>query len=144
MWPAIYGLGAVSATNFEEYRAINELILNGKKILPNVIVAAGPEENTYDTVVISKAADTMLSMSGIEATFVVSKNTKGYVSISARSRSKINVQRIMEKLGGGGHFNLAAAQIEGKTVSEVLQLLNQEIMDQVIKEEVIIDEEKKG
>ena len=134
----------ISATNFEEYRAINELILNGKKILPNVIVAAGPEENTYDTVVISKAADTMLSMSGIEATFVVSKNTKGYVSISARSRSKINVQRIMEKLGGGGHFNLAAAQIEGKTVSEVLQSLNQEIMDQVIKEEVIIDEEKKG
>lgn len=133
----------ISATNFEEYRAINELILNGKKILPNVIVAAGPEENTYDTVVISKAADTMLSMSGIEATFVVSKNTKGYVSISARSRSKINVQRIMEKLGGGGHFNLAAAQIEGKTVSEVLQSLNQEIMDQVIKEEVIIDEEKK-
>lgn len=48
--------------------------------MPNVIVAAGPEENTYDTVVISKAADTMLSMSGIEATFVVSKNTKGYVS----------------------------------------------------------------
>ena len=134
----------ISATNFEDYRAINELILNGKKILPNVIVAAGPEENTYDTVVISKAADTMLSMSGIEATFVVSKNTKGYVSISARSRSKINVQRIMEKLGGGGHFNLAAAQIEGKTVSEVLQSLNQEIMDQVIKEEVIIDEEKKG
>ncbi|MBP2620258.1 DHH family phosphoesterase [Streptococcus panodentis] len=133
----------ISATNFEEYRAVNELILNGRKILPNVIVAAGPEENTYDTVVISKAADTMLSMSGIEATFVVSRNTKGYVSISARSRSKINVQRIMEKLGGGGHFNLAAAQIEGHSVAEVVQTLNQEIMDQVIKDEVMIDEEKK-
>ena len=135
----------ISATNFEEYRAVNELILNGKKILPNVIVAAGADEASYDTVVISKAADTMLAMSGIEATFVVGRNTKGYVSISARSRSKINVQRIMEKMGGGGHFNLAAAQIADLPVAEVVQNLNQEIMDEVIKNEVIEikDEEKK-
>jgi len=129
----------ISATNFEEYRAVNELILNGKKILPNVIVAAGPDNTSYDTVVISKAADTMLAMSGIEATFVVSKNTEGYVSISARSRSKINVQRIMEKMGGGGHFNLAAAQVSDQSISEVTQRLNQEIMDQVIKNEEIIE-----
>ena len=134
----------IAATDFEEYREVNELILQGRKLGADVLIAQAKDSTTYDTVVISKAADTMLSMSGIEATFVVSKNTKGYVSISARSRSKINVQRIMEKLGGGGHFNLAAAQIEGRTVSEVLQSLNQEIMDQVIKEEVIIDEEKKG
>ena len=129
----------ISATNFEEYRAVNELILNGKKILPNVIVASGPDNTSYDTVVISKAADTMLAMSGIEATFVVSKNTEGYVSISARSRSKINVQRIMEKMGGGGHFNLAAAQVSDQSISEVTQRLNQEIMDQVIKNEEIIE-----
>lgn len=129
----------ISAINFEEYRAVNELILNGKKILPNVIVAAGPDNTSYDTVVISKAADTMLAMSGIEATFVVSKNTEGYVSISARSRSKINVQRIMEKMGGGGHFNLAAAQVSDQSISEVTQRLNQEIMDQVIKNEEIIE-----
>lgn len=132
----------ILATDFEEYRAVNELILNGKKILPNVIVAAGAEEATYNTVVISKAADTMLTMSGIEATFVVGRNTSGYVSISARSRSKINVQRIMEKLGGGGHFNLAAAQIEDKPLKEVVRLLNQEIMDQVIRDQVNVEEEK--
>ncbi len=45
-------------------------------------------------------------MAGIEAVFVITRNTKGYVSISARSHSKINVQRIMEEMGGGGHFNL--------------------------------------
>lgn len=51
--------------------------------------------------------DAMLAMSGIEASFVLAKNTQGFISISARSRSKLNVQRIMEELGGGGHFNLA-------------------------------------
>ena len=125
----------MSATNFEEYRLVNELILRGRKILPNVIVASGPEEMTYDTVVISKAADTMLAMSGIEATFVVSHNVKGYVSISARSRSKINVQRIMEEMGGGGHFNLAAAQLQDLTVLEATNILNQHIIDEVIKNE---------
>ena len=69
----------------------------------------------------------------------MSKNTEGYVSISARSRSKINVQRIMEKMGGGGHFNLAAAQVSDQSISEVTQRLNQEIMDQVIKNEEIIE-----
>ena len=132
----------ISSTNFEEYRAVNELILTGKKLLPNVIVAVGAENASYDTVVISKAADTMLAMSGIEATFVVSRNTEGYVSISARSRSKINVQRIMEKMGGGGHFNLAAAQVSDQTVAEVTQRLNQEIMDQVMDNEESIEKEK--
>ena len=132
----------ISSTNFEEYRAVNELILTGKKLLPNVIVAAGAENASYDTVVISKAADTMLAMSGIEATFVVSRNTEGYVSISARSRSKINVQRIMGKVGGGGHFNLAAAQVSDQTVAEVTQRLNQEIMDQVMDNEESIEKEK--
>ena len=82
----------------------------------------------------------MLAMSGIEATFVVSKNTQGYVSISARSRSKINVQRIMEKMGGGGHFNLAAAQLKDVTVAEATRKLNQEIMDETIKKDEEIAE----
>ena len=47
-----------------------------------------------------RAADAMLAMSGIEASFVLAKNTQGFISISARSRSKMNVQRIMEELGG--------------------------------------------
>ena len=130
----------ISATDFDEYRSVNELILRGNKILPNVIVASGSEDTSYQTVVISKAADTMLAMSGIEATFVVSKNTQGYVSISARSRSKINVQRIMEKMGGGGHFNLAAAQLKDVTVAEATRKLNQEIMDETIKKDEEIAE----
>ena len=124
----------ISATDFDEYREVNELILNGKKILPNVLVATGVEEKCYDTVVISKAADAMLAMSGIEASFVVSKNKQNSISISARSRSKINVQRIMEELGGGGHFNLAAAQIPDQTIAQVVHSLNEIIVREVLKD----------
>lgn len=113
----------ISAVDFEEYRSINELILQGERIVPNIIVASGPDDKVYTNVIASKAADTMLEMSGIEASFVLTRNNRGQVAISARSRSKINVQRIMEDLGGGGHFNLAACQIDGETIEQVREIL---------------------
>ncbi len=109
----------ISATAFDEYRRINELILKGKTIAPGVVVASGDDTVSYDNVTPSKAADTMLDMVGIEAVFVLTRNVKDYISISARSQGKINVQRIMEELGGGGHFNLAAAQVYDETVQSV-------------------------
>ncbi|MEW4354828.1 DHH family phosphoesterase [Streptococcus pneumoniae] len=124
----------ISATDFDEYRAEHELILNGRKLLPNVLLAVGHDDVRYSTVVISKAADAMLAMSGIEASFTVALNKKGYVSISARSRSKINVQRIMEEMGGGGHFNLAAAQITDKSLSAVSQQLQEIIINELMKD----------
>ena len=108
----------LAATDFEEYRLVNELILQGQAVQPSILVAQARDDKEYDTVVISKAADTMLAMSGIEASFVIAKNSQGDISISARSRSKINVQRIMEELGGGGHFNLAAARLTDMSLQE--------------------------
>ena len=108
----------LAATDFEEYRLVNELILQGQTVQPSILVAQAKDTKEYDTVVISKAADTMLAMSGIEASFVIAKNRQGDISISARSRSKINVQRIMEELGGGGHFNLAAARLTDMSLQE--------------------------
>lgn len=120
----------IAATDFEEYREVNELILQGHKLGSDILIAQAKDSMSYDTVVISKAADAMLAMSGIEASFVLAKNTQGFISISARSRSKINVQRIMEELGGGGHFNLAAAQIENMSLSEAGEKLTQLILDE--------------
>ena len=125
----------IAATDFEEYREVNELILQGRKLGSDILIAQAKDSTTYDTVVISKAADAMLAMSGIEASFVLAKNTQGFISISARSRSKINVQRIMEELGGGGHFNLAAAQIENMSLSEVGEKLTQLILDELKEKE---------
>ena len=125
----------IAATDFEEYREVNELILQGHKLGSDILIAQAKDSTAYDTVVISKAADAMLAMSGIEASFVLAKNTQGFISISARSRSKINVQRIMEELGGGGHFNLAAAQIENMSLSEAGEKLTQLILEELKEKE---------
>ncbi len=75
----------------------------------------------------------MLAMSGIEASFVLAKYTRIYLH-SARSRSKINVQRIMEELQWG-HFNLVAAQIENMSLSEAGEKLTQLILEELKEKE---------
>ena len=125
----------LAATDFEEYRLVNELILQGQAVQPSILVAQAKDGKEYDTVVISKAADTMLAMSGIEASFVIAKNSQGDISISARSRSKINVQRIMEELGGGGHFNLAAARLTDMTLQEAGDNLKTVISNEIREKE---------
>lgn len=122
---------SIAAIDFEEYRQINELTLCAKPYKDHIMIASGPEDVSYNNVIASKVADSLLMMAGIEASFVISKNEAGQTTISARSRSDINVQRIMEKLGGGGHFNLAACQRENITVlgleTELLKVIDQEI-----------------
>lgn len=125
----------MAATDFEEYREVNELILQGRKLGSDVLLAEAKDSKCYDTVVISKAADAMLAMLGIEASFVLAKNTQGFISISARSRSKLNVQRIMEELGGGGHFNLAAAQIKDLTLAEAGEKLTEIVLNEIKEKE---------
>ena len=125
----------LAATDFEEYRLVNELILQGQAVQPSILVAHAKDTKEYDTVVISKAADTMLAMSGIEASFVIAKNRQGDISISARSRSKINVQRIMEELGGGGHFNLAAARLTDMSLQEAGDKLKTIISNELSEKE---------
>ena len=65
-----------------------------------------------DRVAASKAADKLLSLRGVEASFALAL-VPGGVAISARSKGKINVQLIMEKLDGGGHFDMAGGQVTG-------------------------------
>ncbi|MEN2766805.1 DHH family phosphoesterase [Ornithinibacillus xuwenensis] len=80
-------------------------------------------------VLIAQTADTLLTMTGISASFVIAERSDGKVGISARSLGEINVQIIMEKMDGGGHLTNAATQIEGKTIEEA-ELLLKEILDE--------------
>ncbi|MDD6396097.1 MAG: DHH family phosphoesterase [Firmicutes bacterium] len=73
-------------------------------------------------VIASQAADEMLNINGISASFVIFI-TGSQVNISARSFGKVNVQLIMEKLGGGGHMTMAAAQFEDASMDEVEEKL---------------------
>lgn len=87
---------------------------------------------------ISKAADELLSIQEAEAVFVVSPISNTKIGISARSRGSFNVQKIMEAMGGGGHFNAAAVQVEDVTIYELVEELDKEV-DRYL-EEVYNDE----
>lgn len=76
--------------------------------------------------VTSQAADEMLNIDGVKASFVIFE-ADGAVCISTRSFGEMNVQVVMEKFGGGGHRTMAAVQLENTTVDEVLEKLKNEI-----------------
>jgi c-di-AMP phosphodiesterase-like protein len=76
-----------------------------------------PSELKSPTIVAAQAANELLDIVGIKASFVLTEYDKK-IYISARSIDEIDVQRIMERLGGGGHLNLAGAQVEGVTLEE--------------------------
>jgi len=92
-----------------------------------IAIAKGSEDSLYDQVVIAQAADTLLTMNGVIASFVISKRAENAVGISARSLGDINVQVIMELLNGGGHLTNAATQLVDITVAEAEQLLQHAI-----------------
>lgn len=122
---------AISAQNFDEYRQVNQLIVSGQLVGNRIIIATGEEDVVYTNVQTGKAADTLLEMAGIEASFVITKTTKGTVAISARSKKDINVQRLMERLGGGGHFNVAAAQLDSQSTQQVRDVLLVELQEEI-------------
>ena len=74
----------------------------------------------------SQAADEMLNVEGVRASFVLFE-TPGIINISARSYGEVNVQLIMEILGGGGHQTMAACQLPGLTVDEATEHLKKAI-----------------
>lgn len=86
-------------------------------------ICAGEDERDYDPVTAAQAADSLLNVSGVEASFAITRRSEGIVGISARSSGKRNVQLIMEQMGGGGHLAVAATQIKDITVSEARQQL---------------------
>jgi len=82
--------------------------------------------------VCSKAADELLSIENVDASFVISSFGPGTINISARSYGRINVQLIMEKLGGGGHHSMAAAQLTDISAQDAFSLLKKTV-DEYIK-----------
>lgn len=111
--------------NADNFLQRNHLIDRVEFIGDDIALCAGEEEKSYDPVTAAQAADALLTVSGVEASFVVTQRQDGKVGISARSNGKANVQVVMEQLGGGGHLSNAATQLEDVSVSEAReQLLN--------------------
>ena len=88
-----------------------------------VAIARGNEGVVYGSVLIAQTADILLTMLGVTASFVIASRADGKVGISARSLGELNVQIVMEELGGGGHLTNAACQLGVDTVEEAYEQL---------------------
>lgn len=84
-------------------------------------------------IVIAQAADELLNIKDVEASFVLGKKDNK-VFISARSLGKINVHIIMEKLGGGGHIDMAGAQLKDVSLEDAYKIVKR-IIEETLKEE---------
>ena len=110
-------------SDLESFNKIADIVKNAE-IIDNSIAIALCEDTNYKDVSLlcAKAADELLTISDVTASFVLG-NTGEKICISGRSIGDINVQVILEKLGGGGHITLAGAQVEGMTMEEAKQEL---------------------
>lgn len=113
-------------SDLENYNTISEIVREAEIIRNGIGISIYEKEDKNAGVICAKAADELLTISDITASFVIG-DVGEKVCISGRSIGDINVQVILEKLGGGGHITLAGAQVEGKTKQEVKQELIKKI-----------------
>ena len=110
-------------TSLDDYERENKFRKNVTIYRDVTAISVGEGDgDSDDTIPASRAADKLLELDGIKASFVLIKINDA-IHISARSVGTINVQLILEQLKGGGHFDSAGAQIKGSSVEEVVELL---------------------
>ena len=106
-----------------DYLLISDTIKSAE-VHDNLAIAICPNE-VNNTVIVARAADELLGISGIDVCFVLCEINNA-ITISGRSTGEVNVQVILEELGGGGHMNMAGAKVNG-TMDEVVYMLKEAI-----------------
>jgi len=114
------------------FKAKAETISNTEIYQENLAIAVVTSVVENPTLLAAQTSDELLNIHGIQASFVLCAGG-GVVNISARSLGTLNVQVLLEKLGGGGHQTVAGAQVQGKTIDETEEALKQAI-DEYLKE----------
>ena len=118
------------------YKARAEAVRHAEVYRGAFAISVCPADNIESpTIVGAQAANELLNIVGIKASFVLTEY-QGKIYISSRSIDEINVQLIMERVGGGGHLNVAGAQLTNCTIQEAKQMI-QDTIDEMIKEGVI-------
>ncbi len=118
---------------YDDFELKNK-VLNQSELYDDGFVIASYKDGFLKRALMSQVADEILKVRNVEATFVVSHINEDTIGVSSRSKGDINVQRVMEILGGGGHFTAAAAQIKNSSINEVVEKLKTAI--ETIRKEV--------
>ncbi|MEG0378263.1 MAG: DHH family phosphoesterase, partial [Eubacterium sp.] len=96
--------------DFVTYSTRSEAVRNAKIYFDNIAISTIADSSEYAKIIAAQAADELLNIRGIKASFVLLKGDGGLI-ISGRSMGDVNVQVILEKIGGGGHLAIAGAQL---------------------------------
>lgn len=105
--------------NFDDFEEQTHILKFATRYQNNMIIASVRDGRLFNRTLLSKVADSLLNIKGIEASFVVANTAEGVVNVSSRSKGVINVQVIMERMHGGGHFSAAALQRNDASVIEI-------------------------
>lgn len=122
----ISNVSSIFRNDFDQYVEISRIVESARLDSRGVAVSCFPDNVPFNRVTQAQAADQLLKIRGVLASFVVGQE-EGAVSISGRSTGEINVQLILERLGGGGHLTMAGAQIKDVSLQEALDLLDESI-----------------
>jgi len=118
----------------ERYSARSSLIQSARQIAPGVMLAVSRQEKPGEQILCAQAADGLLNLTGVEASFVLCR-LDDEVAISARSLGDINVQVILETLGGGGHLTEAGAQLDDVSLDEAVVMIQKAVKKYLAEKE---------
>ena len=113
-------------SDLKTYQIISDIVSKSEIVNETIAISSYENDDENANIIAAKAADELLTIGGINASFVLGK-TGEKIYISGRSIGGINVQLILEKLGGGGHITLAGAQLENISMEDAIQELKNRI-----------------
>lgn len=112
--------------DMQSFRNRSQVVQNALIMEQGIAISSCPKEMPDNALIAAQAADSLLSIKGIEASFVLA-DRGDEIMISGRSLGDINVQIILERIGGGGHLTVAGAQLKGVTLDEAVNTLTDSI-----------------
>ena len=118
--------------DMDAYKARAEIVRHAEVYRGSFAISVCPGKMESPTIVGAQAADELLNIVGIKASFVLTEYQEK-IYISSRSIAEVNVQLIMERLGGGGHLNVAGAQLSGYTLNEAKRAVC-DVLDKMLEE----------
>ncbi|MDE6980736.1 MAG: DHH family phosphoesterase, partial [Lachnospiraceae bacterium] len=118
--------------DMDAYKARAEIVRHAEVYRGSFAISVCPGKMESPTIVGAQAADELLNIVGIKASFVLTEYQEK-IYISSRSIDEVNVQLIMERLGGGGHLNVAGAQLSGYTLNEAKRAVC-DVLDKMLEE----------
>lgn len=133
--------------DLNEKRSRQNAISSLEMYLEKVAIAHTDEDEIVDRTTLAKISDELISIDKVELAITVGRIGENQIGLSARSLGKINSQIIMEKMGGGGHLNNAAAQRKDETIEETIIILKDKLDSFLTEEEnmkVILIKDLKG